>query len=175
VGAESFHANRQTDVTKRIIAFRNFANAPENDFRKLNRYRTMWLGYITVSRQMFWHNLKVSLNLHGLYHLPDYEALCWRSISVTSIQSSTATATDLGCLYLLELCLIYQAVVMCGQVWCVFWDIWTINAAINWFRGSCGRDYHASSRAQRLEIPLPVTGKCTSEFMDLLLKHYLHC
>ena len=30
VGAELFHADRQTDMTKLIDAFRNFANAPKN-------------------------------------------------------------------------------------------------------------------------------------------------
>jgi hypothetical protein len=31
VGAEMFHAGGRTDVTKPIVAFRNFANAPQND------------------------------------------------------------------------------------------------------------------------------------------------
>ena len=31
VGAEMFHADRQTDMTKLTVAFRNFANAPKND------------------------------------------------------------------------------------------------------------------------------------------------
>jgi len=30
VGAELFHADRRTDVTKLIVAFRNFVNAPKN-------------------------------------------------------------------------------------------------------------------------------------------------
>ena len=30
VGAEMFHADGQTDVTKLIVAFRTFANAPKN-------------------------------------------------------------------------------------------------------------------------------------------------
>jgi hypothetical protein len=30
VGAELFHADGQTEMTKLIIAFRNFANAPKN-------------------------------------------------------------------------------------------------------------------------------------------------
>ena len=30
MGAELFHADRQTDMTKLIVGFRNFANAPEN-------------------------------------------------------------------------------------------------------------------------------------------------
>ena len=29
VGAELFHADGRTDITKLIVAFRNFANAPE--------------------------------------------------------------------------------------------------------------------------------------------------
>jgi hypothetical protein len=29
VGAELFHADRETDMTKLIVAFRNFANAPK--------------------------------------------------------------------------------------------------------------------------------------------------
>ena len=37
VGAESFHADRrtegQTHMTKLIVAFRNFANAPKNESR----------------------------------------------------------------------------------------------------------------------------------------------
>jgi len=30
VGAEMFHADGQTDMTKLRVAFRNFANAPKN-------------------------------------------------------------------------------------------------------------------------------------------------
>jgi hypothetical protein len=30
VGAELFHLDGQTDMTKLIVAFRNFANAPKN-------------------------------------------------------------------------------------------------------------------------------------------------
>jgi hypothetical protein len=30
VGEELFHADRQTDMTKLIVPFRNFANAPKN-------------------------------------------------------------------------------------------------------------------------------------------------
>ena len=30
VGAELFHADKRTDVTKLIVAFRNFANAPKD-------------------------------------------------------------------------------------------------------------------------------------------------
>ena len=33
VGAELFHADRQTDMTKLIVAFRNFAKAPEMDLK----------------------------------------------------------------------------------------------------------------------------------------------
>ena len=30
VGAEFFHADRRTDMTKLVVAFRNFANVPKN-------------------------------------------------------------------------------------------------------------------------------------------------
>jgi hypothetical protein len=30
VGAKLFHADRKTDMTELIVAFRNFANAPKN-------------------------------------------------------------------------------------------------------------------------------------------------
>jgi hypothetical protein len=32
VGAELDHADRQTDMTKLAVAFRNFANAPKNGY-----------------------------------------------------------------------------------------------------------------------------------------------
>jgi hypothetical protein len=35
VGAELFHAGGQTDATKPIVAFRNFANAPKNAYKML--------------------------------------------------------------------------------------------------------------------------------------------
>jgi len=31
VGAESFHADRRTDIKKPIVALRNFGNAPKNE------------------------------------------------------------------------------------------------------------------------------------------------
>ena len=31
VGAELFHADEQTDMTKLIVAFHTFANAPKNE------------------------------------------------------------------------------------------------------------------------------------------------
>ena len=33
VGAEVFHADRQTDSPKLVVDFRNFANAPETDLK----------------------------------------------------------------------------------------------------------------------------------------------
>ena len=35
VGAELFHADRRTDMTKLIIAFRNYVNAPKNSYYRL--------------------------------------------------------------------------------------------------------------------------------------------
>jgi hypothetical protein len=39
VGAELFFADGQTDMTKLMVAFCNFANAPKN-----NKYIIFWLG-----------------------------------------------------------------------------------------------------------------------------------
>jgi len=33
VGAELFHVDEETDMTKRIVAYRNFANAPTAIFQ----------------------------------------------------------------------------------------------------------------------------------------------
>jgi hypothetical protein len=42
VGAELFHAHGQTNMTKLIVAFRNFANAPKNGYMD---------GLVTVERK----------------------------------------------------------------------------------------------------------------------------
>jgi len=52
VGAELLHADRRTDITKLIVAFRSFANAPKkrgatfkdlkftrNDLKEISKYR----------------------------------------------------------------------------------------------------------------------------------------
>jgi len=39
VGAELFHVDGRTDMTKLIDAFRNFANAPKKNMQKI--YKTM--------------------------------------------------------------------------------------------------------------------------------------
>ena len=36
LGAELFHVDGQTDVTKVIVAFRNFSNTPKNDVCQVN-------------------------------------------------------------------------------------------------------------------------------------------
>ena len=36
VGAELFHADRRTDMTKLMVAFRNFSNAPKKKILTLN-------------------------------------------------------------------------------------------------------------------------------------------
>ena len=36
-GAELLHADRRTGMAKLIVIFRNFANAPKNEFMKENR------------------------------------------------------------------------------------------------------------------------------------------
>ena len=40
VGAELFDADGRTDMTKLIVAFRNFANSPENE------WKTLFLDYM---------------------------------------------------------------------------------------------------------------------------------
>jgi hypothetical protein len=40
VGAELFHVEVQTNTTKLIVAFRNFAAAPEDDNRSVERSRS---------------------------------------------------------------------------------------------------------------------------------------
>jgi hypothetical protein len=37
MGDELFHADRRTDMTKLIVVFRNFPNAPNNDKTTLQR------------------------------------------------------------------------------------------------------------------------------------------
>ena len=41
LGAELFHAGRQTDMTTLIVAFRNFANAP----KKLTNINDFYIGW----------------------------------------------------------------------------------------------------------------------------------
>jgi hypothetical protein len=45
VGAELFHADRRTDMTKLIVAFRNFANAPKNVEVKLTFVKVIFIFY----------------------------------------------------------------------------------------------------------------------------------
>jgi hypothetical protein len=40
VGAEFFHADGQTDMTKLLVASRNFANAPENESPNIRESKT---------------------------------------------------------------------------------------------------------------------------------------
>jgi hypothetical protein len=47
VGAELFHADGQTDTTKLTVAFRNFANAPN----ETHSYEVINTGYLRFSQQ----------------------------------------------------------------------------------------------------------------------------
>ena len=53
VGAELFHADRrtdgQTDMTKIIVAFRNFANAPKNSCMLRRRNMKAFLKFTYIS------------------------------------------------------------------------------------------------------------------------------
>jgi len=50
LGAELFHTDRQTDMTELVIAYRSFANAPENDTHSTDErhwpHVTVMKGYI---------------------------------------------------------------------------------------------------------------------------------
>jgi hypothetical protein len=47
VGAEVFHADGRTDMTKLIVAFRNFARAPKNAGERITT-EFKFLGFFTV-------------------------------------------------------------------------------------------------------------------------------
>jgi hypothetical protein len=47
LGAELFHADGQTDMTKLIVAFRNFAKAPKNEIR-IAGYISLYIYIPTV-------------------------------------------------------------------------------------------------------------------------------
>ena len=57
VEAELFHADGRTDMTKLIIAFRSFANAPKNAWKK-----TIQLYQVSSCSQFHYH--KVTLLFH---------------------------------------------------------------------------------------------------------------
>ena len=42
VGAEMFHAEWRTDMTKLIVDFRNFANASKNGLNSKSDYQRRW-------------------------------------------------------------------------------------------------------------------------------------
>jgi hypothetical protein len=49
VGAELFHSDRQTDMTKLIVAFRNFANAPTEILKRLGQL-TVTMRHVLTSK-----------------------------------------------------------------------------------------------------------------------------
>jgi len=60
VGSELFHADRRTDMTKLIVAIRNFANAPKIPSSALETAR----GLVWLSAAMLQHTaLQVSRSL----------------------------------------------------------------------------------------------------------------
>jgi hypothetical protein len=62
VGAELFHANGQTDMKKVIVAFRNLANAPENNCYKQTFTVNNWFS----SRTGFGHLQMAALHCPSL-------------------------------------------------------------------------------------------------------------
>jgi hypothetical protein len=53
VGAELLHADRQTDMTKLIVTFRTFANAPKNGSYRYKNVDTIHKVMLTYSRIKF--------------------------------------------------------------------------------------------------------------------------
>ena len=54
VGAELFHADGRTDVTKLIVAFRSFSNAPENGPFRVRRDDSSQVRYQDFVWDLFW-------------------------------------------------------------------------------------------------------------------------
>jgi hypothetical protein len=64
VGTELFHADRWTDMTTLIVAFRNFANAPKN---------------VATKRKIYYRNTKISSLVICIYtkvFTKRYSVLC---------------------------------------------------------------------------------------------------
>ena len=56
VGAELFHVDGRTDMTKLVLAFRNFANAPRNQIHPVSLF---------ISFLMFiFYNIQPQLKIH---------------------------------------------------------------------------------------------------------------
>ena len=55
LGAEVFHADGLTDMTKLIVAFRNSANAPKHT--ELHSAQTVLIGFFTVVLFLLWSQL----------------------------------------------------------------------------------------------------------------------
>ena len=49
VGAKMFHADRRTDIKKLIVAFRNFANEPNNSCCKSVNTATPYRSYLHLN------------------------------------------------------------------------------------------------------------------------------
>jgi len=87
MGAELFHADRQTDMTKLIVALRNFANAPKDQHVHV---KIMWVCYV----------IKV-LNLH--FSVTIFDRLQWdvlrgtfRDIQYIVLKTSLKMVTKIG-------------------------------------------------------------------------------
>jgi hypothetical protein len=76
VGAELFHVDRRTDMTKLTVVFRNFANAPKNNRQKesLENTNTRQIG-------------NSSNNVHITTQLSQYFSYVTISIVRTTVQS----------------------------------------------------------------------------------------
>ena len=82
VGAELFHVDRRTGVTKPIVAFRNFANAPKNLSPFLNSFFLLRLVISLCAISPFACNNLLSLTVLTFFVSLDFSNAC------TSLSSS---------------------------------------------------------------------------------------
>jgi hypothetical protein len=64
VGAELFHADRRRDMTKLMVAFRNFANSPKNLYIcSISILEEFWivLQYSEMCNSVWWNVKEVNM------------------------------------------------------------------------------------------------------------------
>jgi len=90
VGAELFHAERSTDMTEQIVAFRNFANAPRNELLYTSTPSPSWRGHEQVYLLHELHYLNTSSHLHVYQVIHSFtfsDEFCMRFSSFTMLAS----------------------------------------------------------------------------------------
>ena len=64
VGDELLFANRRTDMTKLVVAFRNFANAPKNVKKMLTVFVGFRCSFVVLKLLMFF-NITCKVIIHA--------------------------------------------------------------------------------------------------------------